>query len=375
MPRVQCTSRFGGQMALGAFGATTVRLVLSAFILLAPTLLMGGTLPAAVAAVNHARRREPARGGDPVWREYGRGCRRGDGQHVSHAADARHAVYALVRLHCQRRRVRQCLVLVAASRCDGARQRRGWRNHRQKRSPRKSRSSRSAAGEGLPHPIHVYAAAAVVGFAFMLMELVWYRMLAAILGGTTYTFGLILSVALLGIGLGGALYPLCFRRRQPSLQSLSLTCGLEALFLAIPFALGDRLAIGRGDASRVEPAGFSGRGVGLVGDRSDCCSAGLDRQRSAVPRVDCPAWTRQQGRGAASRLDLRLQYDGQHSRIAGRRIRLDTAFVGGWGMARGGDHRWRACARIFRWLPHERATAGGACDWRPWASASLPCCC
>ena len=42
---------FGGQMALGAFGAATVRLVLSAFILLTPTLLMGGTLPAAVAAV------------------------------------------------------------------------------------------------------------------------------------------------------------------------------------------------------------------------------------------------------------------------------------------------------------------------------------
>ena len=38
----------GGQMALGAFGTTTVRLVLSAFILLTPTLLMGGTLPAAV---------------------------------------------------------------------------------------------------------------------------------------------------------------------------------------------------------------------------------------------------------------------------------------------------------------------------------------
>ena len=41
---------FGGQMALGAFGAAAVRLALSAFILLAPTLLMGGTLPAAVAA-------------------------------------------------------------------------------------------------------------------------------------------------------------------------------------------------------------------------------------------------------------------------------------------------------------------------------------
>jgi ubiquinol-cytochrome c reductase iron-sulfur subunit len=42
----------------------------------------------------------------------------------------------------------------------------------------------------------------VVGFAFLLMELVWYRMLAPLLGGTTFTFGLILAIALLGIGLG-----------------------------------------------------------------------------------------------------------------------------------------------------------------------------
>ena len=71
---------------------------------------------------NHARRREPAGGGDPLWREYGRGCGRRDGQHVSHAADARHAVYALVRLPCERRRGRQCLVLVAAARCECRRQ-------------------------------------------------------------------------------------------------------------------------------------------------------------------------------------------------------------------------------------------------------------
>ena len=48
----------------------------------------------------------------------------------------------------------------------------------------------------------VLAAAAITGFAFTLMELVWYRMLSPLLGGSTYTFGLILAVALLGIGAG-----------------------------------------------------------------------------------------------------------------------------------------------------------------------------
>ena len=38
------------------------------------------------------------------------------------------------------------------------------------------------------------------------MEMVWFRMLSPILGGSTYTFGLILAVALSGIGLGGFVY-------------------------------------------------------------------------------------------------------------------------------------------------------------------------
>ena len=87
------------------------------------------------------------------------------------------------------------------------------------------------------------AAAALVGFAFLLMELVWYRMLAPILGGSSYTFGLILAVALLGIGLGGAFYGAQPRRARPTLAAFAGTCAFEAMLLAFPFALGDRLAV------------------------------------------------------------------------------------------------------------------------------------
>ena len=43
----------------------------------------------------------------------------------------------------------------------------------------------------------VLVAAAAVGFAFLLMELVWYRMLSPLLGGTTFMFGLVSALGFL----------------------------------------------------------------------------------------------------------------------------------------------------------------------------------
>ncbi|MBL0193636.1 MAG: fused MFS/spermidine synthase [Myxococcales bacterium] len=103
--------------------------------------------------------------------------------------------------------------------------------------------SAGESSEVLPRSLGWFpsAAAAIVGFAFLLMELVWYRMLAPLLGGSSYTFGLILAVALFGIGVGGALYS--FGKAVPTLRGFALTCGLEALFIALPFAAGDRVAL------------------------------------------------------------------------------------------------------------------------------------
>ena len=80
----------------------------------------------------------------------------------------------------------------------------------------------------------VLAAAGITGFSFLLMEIVWYRMLGPLLGGSTYTFGLILAVVLFGIGLGGLLYSLVGRRRPATLAGLATTCTLEALMIALP---------------------------------------------------------------------------------------------------------------------------------------------
>ena len=100
----------------------------------------------------------------------------------------------------------------------------------------------SSGSSPADYPRLAYFTAALLGFTFFTMELVWYRMLAPILGGTTFTFGLILCVALFGIGIGGAAYTLIFRRLQPSWSILAITCAAEALAAAVPFALGDRIA-------------------------------------------------------------------------------------------------------------------------------------
>ena len=78
------------------------------------------------------------------------------------------------------------------------------------------------------------------------MELVWYRMLGPILGGTVYTFGLVLAIALAGIALGGLAYPLVLGRRDPDASAVfAATCLVEAACLAIPYVIGDRLAAPR----------------------------------------------------------------------------------------------------------------------------------
>ncbi len=101
----------------------------------------------------------------------------------------------------------------------------------------------------------VYAAAALVGVAFMGSELVWYRVAGPLLGGTTYSFGLILAVALAGIGLGGWQYS----RRQDVRVTwvlLSVTVLGEAFFLGLPLWLGDSLAIFAAYLRELDAMGF-----------------------------------------------------------------------------------------------------------------------
>ncbi len=110
----------------------------------------------------------------------------------------------------------------------------------------------------------LYLAAGITGFTFFLSELVWFRILAPLLGSSVYGFGLILALALAGIGLGGLLYRMLWASRAGAvtLAALASVAAWQALFLALPFALGDRIAVFAIDVNQLRSLGLPGQITG-----------------------------------------------------------------------------------------------------------------
>ena len=115
-------------------------------------------------------------------------------------------------------------------------------------------------------PWFVYTAAGLTGFVFFLQELVWYRMLTPLMGGSAYCFGMILSLALFGVGAGGFAYRVFVAPRAGaiSLRSFALLCALQACLLAAPYALGDRVAVFAWHANNLRCFGFGGQVLGWM---------------------------------------------------------------------------------------------------------------
>ncbi len=218
----------GGSPSLGLPLATGLRLLLATVVLIVPTVLMGGTLPAAARAITSI---------EDVGRR---------GLSILYGINTLGAVAGVVlstfvflerfghRNTLYLAALLNVLIALAATFLDR----------------RDTRATVTAVSEEAEIPVSagpaprafVLFAAAAVGFTFLLMELVWYRMLAPLLGGTTFTFGLILAIALLGIGAGGVVYGMR-ENREATIGAFALSCALEALFVALPFAWGDGLAM------------------------------------------------------------------------------------------------------------------------------------
>ena len=135
------------------------------------------------------------------------------------ARGARHAPHAAARRLRAQPRSSRCS-RAASPRAAATRRRRTPRpraaRRRRRPSTRRPRGARRASSSPPPR---------VVGFAFLLMELVWYRMLGPLLGGSSYTFGLILAVALVGIGARRRRLRAARRNAAaPTLTGFALTC-------------------------------------------------------------------------------------------------------------------------------------------------------
>jgi predicted membrane-bound spermidine synthase len=216
----------GGTLATGVAIGTIVRLILAALILGPPTFLMGGTLPAAARAVVTAE--------DISRRTVG----------VLYGINTLGAVSgALLGTFYLFENFGNHLTLWWATAVNSIVALSAFRFSKSMPHLEPSQSSEDEESGAVINQLFVLIAAGLVGFAFFLMEIVWYRMLGPLLGGSTFSFGLILAAALLGIGLGGVTYALFDLKRSASLYLFALTCAAEAFFIALPYALGDRIAI------------------------------------------------------------------------------------------------------------------------------------
>jgi spermidine synthase len=239
----------GGSVTLGTFAATLVRLILAAIVLAVPTIMMGGTLPAVARAVetgeDDARRN--------VALLYGANT-------LGAVTGTLIATFFALEVFGNRKTL-LVAVLVNAIVAVIARSI-GTNSVAPAIVPATDGRAGRIAGptqkQATQKRTHVLLAAAIVGFAFLLMELVWYRMLGPLLGGSTFTFGLILAVALLGIGLGGAAYSFWGGGARATPGGFALTCSLEAAAIALPFALGDRLAVAEAFLRDLGQFGFHG---------------------------------------------------------------------------------------------------------------------
>jgi spermidine synthase len=223
----------GGTLALGICFGTGLRLVLATFVLLVPTVLMGGTLPAVVRTAQTdddlPRRR--------VALLYAINTLGGvTGALVS-------TFFLFEQLGNRLTLWSACVVnLVVAVAILGFTPSKGREQATPTRAAVREKRSGTSSAPAAP-PGFILGASALVGFAFFLMELIWYRMLGPLLGGSTFTFGLILAVGLAGIATGGLLYALWRSGKPVTLTSFAMVCALEAGSLALPYALGDRLAL------------------------------------------------------------------------------------------------------------------------------------
>jgi spermidine synthase len=226
-------------LAPGGMVGVLVRGLLCALCLLPPTVLMGATLPAI------ARLAETTRSG-VTW------------MGLLYAANTSGAVFGSLFAGFYLLRVSNVLTAtyvaagvngIVAMACLGLRGARKTVGRADSPSqPMKASKAEAAGSETPPYhatpPYHwpVYVTIGLSGLCALGAEVVWTRLLSLMLGGTTYTFSIILAVFLSGLGIGSGVGALMARRSSRPAVGLCVCQWLEAGAIAwAAWALGRAL--------------------------------------------------------------------------------------------------------------------------------------
>ena len=217
----------GAYAALAGGGAWSLgmRLLVAGIALLPATLLMGATLPVVAACVGFG-----SRGAARLGWLYAANTAGGVLGAVSaafwllRAHDAYVATYAAAALN----------LGVAAAAAALARRPEPARVQAVEAAAGATRASGAGA---------IYVAAAVSGMTALAAEVLWTRHLSLLLGGTVYTFALILAVLLLGLGVGSAAGAALGKRLDPrvalascqALLALAMAAAAYTMARSLPF--------------------------------------------------------------------------------------------------------------------------------------------
>ncbi len=221
----------GGASSLGTAAAAALHLACAAVTFGASAFLMGGSLPAAACAISS--RADPSRTENAL-------------AYAANTLGAASGVVACT-FHLMER-VGSRGTLMACCAVNGsiaalAYTCREWTANRSDTSAVHSSLETELHAQAVTKPAYLYVLAAGFSFAFFAMELVWFRCLSPLLGGTTFAFGIVLATVTVGIAAGGASYKLVVRRFRPESSMLAYTAAGLALAVGLPFAAGDRFAI------------------------------------------------------------------------------------------------------------------------------------
>jgi spermidine synthase len=215
----------GAYAALAGTGALSLaaRLAVAAVALLPATMLMGATLPIVAAAL-----RADARGAAWVGWCYAANT-------IGGVVGSVGAAFYLLRMHDAYVATFVAVALNFAGAIVAAALAR--------RGELPGAAPRAEAGRASPRTgtSAVYVATALSGMTALAAEVLWTRHLTLLLGGTVYTFALVVAVFLAGIGLGGAAGAAAGRRFEPGAALAFCQAGLGITMAGAAYALAQSL--------------------------------------------------------------------------------------------------------------------------------------